>query len=116
MPGAGYPPAVRMSLVSSWGVLALIVAAVPRGARAADSDVRVSSIGYPTARAKHVSVLGGAATSFAVRRSSDGSMAFEGTLAAPAADPGTNDMVAQGDFGALAETGRFYVDVPGLGR
>jgi len=113
---------VRLSLASSWGifVLSLIVAvvfAVPRAARAADSDVRVSSIGYPTARAKHVSVLGGAAaTPFAVRRSGDGSMALEGTLAAPAADPGTNDMVAQGDFGALTETGRFYVDVPGVGR
>ena len=77
--------------------------------------MRVSSIGYLTARAKRVSVLG-TATSFVVRRAADDSSAFEGTLPAPATDPGTNDTVARGDFSALAEAGRFYVEVPGVGR
>ena len=77
--------------------------------------MRVSSIGYLTARAKRVSVLG-SATSFVVRRVADDSSAFEGTLPAPATDPGTNDPVARGDFSALAEAGRFYVEVPGVGR
>ena len=98
------------------GAAALLFLCLPTAANAADSDVRVSSIGYLTARAKSVSVRGGAATGFTVRRTADGSMAFEGMLAAPVADPGTNDMVARGDFGALAEAGRFYVDVPGVGR
>jgi endoglucanase len=105
---------VRFSL-ASLPTFALLVASVPSGATAADSDVRVSSIGYPTTRAKRISVLG-AATSFVVRRAADGSTAFEGTLEAPAADPGTNDMVARGDFSALTEAGRFYVDVPDVGR
>jgi endoglucanase len=103
----------RLALLS--GAIALLAAVVPSAARAADSDVRVSSIGYLAARAKHVSVLG-AATDFAVRRSADDSMAFAGTLPAPAADPSTTDMIAQGDFSALTEAGRFYVDVPGVGR
>jgi endoglucanase len=105
---------VRLSL-ASWGATALVLTCVPSALRAADSDVRPSSIGYLTARAKRVSVLGDA-TSFAVRRAADGSMAFEGPLPARSADPGTNDMVAEGDFSALTETGRFYVDVPGVGR
>jgi len=104
---------VRVSFAS--GAAALVIVCLPSTPRAADSDVRVSSIGYLTARAKRVSVLG-TATGFTVRRASDGTTAFEGTLPAPAADPGTNDMVAQGDFSGLAETGRFYVDVPGVGR
>jgi endoglucanase len=110
---------VRISLASRGGLALLITglsSTLPAAVRAADSDVRVNSVGYLTARAKGVSVLGGAATTFTVRRSADGSSAFDGTLPAPSADPGTNDMVAQGDFSALAETGRFYVDVPGVGR
>ncbi len=108
-----------MSLASR-GALALLItglsSTLPAAVRAADSDVRVNSVGYLAARAKGVSVLGGTATTFTVRRSADGSSAFDGTLPAPSADPGTNDMVAEGDFSALAETGRFYVDVPGVGR
>src|SRR5262249_19525983 len=99
-----------------WGTAALIVVAAPLAAKAVDADVRVNSIGYPTARAKHASVLGGSATTFVVRRSADDSMAFQGTLPAPAADPATSDMVAQADFTDLTEAGRFYVDVPGVGR
>ena len=100
--------------LASRGVLALLATSfilAPAIGRAADADVRVSSVGYLPARAKGVSVLGGAATTFTVRRSADGSSAFDGTLPAATADPGTNDMVAQGDFGALTETGRFYVEV-----
>jgi endoglucanase len=105
---------VRTSFASSFAT-ALIIAAVPLAARADNSDVRVSSIGYPTARAKHVSVVTGAMNDFIVRRT-DTTVAFTGTLSAPAADPGTGDTVAQGDFSALTETGTFYVDVPGVGR
>jgi endoglucanase len=83
-------------------------------ARAADSDVRVSSVGYVTGRAKRFSVLAGG-SAFVVRRAADDSAAFTGTLAAPVADA-TGDSVAVGDFGALDETGSFYVDVTGVGR
>jgi endoglucanase len=105
---------VRLAFRSS-AIVLLAAAATVSTARAADSDVRVSSIGYLSARAKRFSVLG-TATDFAVRRSADGSMAFAGTLTAPAADPSTADMIAQGDFSALTEPGRFYVDVAGVGR
>src|SRR5262245_25726939 len=109
-----YAPAVRSSL-AWWGAIALLAVVTPPAANAADSDVRVSSIGYLTARAKRVSVLAGA-TSFTVRRAGDGSVAFEGALEAPVTDPGTSDSVARGEFSTLTEAGRFYVDVPGVGR
>jgi endoglucanase len=97
-------------------VASLLPTAVPTATvLAADSDVRINSVGYLPARAKVVSVLG-TAPSFVVRRSSDGSSAFEATLPGASADPATSDMVALGDFSALTEPGRFYVDVPGVGR
>ena len=105
---------MRVSL-AWWGAAALLVTSVPTAVRAADSDVRINSIGFVPARAKAVSVRG-AAPNFMVRRVSDGSSAFEGTLPAPSVDPATTDMIALGDFSALTEAGRFYVDVPGVGR
>jgi endoglucanase len=97
--------------------VAMVVGAAlaARPARAADADVRVSSVGYPTSAAKRVSVVGGDGAAFAVRRSGDGSAAFQGTLPAAVMDD-SGDMVAIGDFGALAEAGTFYVDVDGVGR
>ena len=84
-------------------------------ARAADSDVRVNSIGYLPARAKHISVAAGG-TTFAVRRASDDSTAFLGTLGTAAVDTATGDTVALGDFTLLTEAGSFYVEVPGVGK
>ena len=85
-----------------------------RVARAADSDVRVNSIGYVTGHAKRVSVAA-AADSFVVRRAADDSAALTADLAAPIADA-SGDMVAIGDFSALDDPGSYYVDVPGVGR
>lgn len=105
---------MRARLARSLPVVLLLIL-LPSALHATDADVRISSIGYLPARAKLVSVLGDAAA-FVVRRSADGSPALEGVLSAPAADPGTNDQVALGDFSGLTEAGTFFVDVPGVGR
>jgi len=100
-------------------ILASAVASLMPGAvgpaRAADSDVRVNSIGYLPTRAKHITVAGGG-SDFAVRRASDDSVAFSGTLGPAAVDTATGDMVAVGDFTGLTEPGTFYVEVPAVGR
>jgi endoglucanase len=105
---------VKLSVAAAFLVSVGLVAAAPV-ARAADSDVRPSSIGYVTGRAKHVSVAGATGTTFVVRRAADDSQAFSGTLGAAVADD-TGDMARVGDLTALDEAGSYYVDVPGVGR
>jgi endoglucanase len=102
----------RLSLAVAWLVLSLL----PLSAWAANSDIRISSIGYVTDRVKYASVINaGGAAAFQVRRASDYSVAFAGVLAPGAADE-TGDMVRNADFTALVEQGLFYVNVDGLGH
>ena len=82
---------------------------------AADSDVKVSSIGYLPGRVKRASVTA-AATAFTVKRDADGSVAYTGTASAAKTDPDTSQSIVIADFTQLGETGKFYVDVPCVGR
>jgi endoglucanase len=117
---AGFVARVFLSLT------ALIAVGARSGAvRAADSDVRLSSVGYVTGHAKRVSiVMSGAAapssssvpSTFLVRRAADDAPVFTGALAASAINDNSGDQVAIGDFTAIDDTGSFYVDVPGVGR
>jgi endoglucanase len=113
---AGAPPLALIGMI--------LGVAAPHAALAADSDVRVNSVGYVTGHAKRISVSGSGsgsgsgvapAATFVVRRAADASPAFSGTLAPPIADD-SGDSVAIGDFTMLDETGSFYLDVPGIGR
>ena len=56
------------------------------------------------------------ATVFTVRRAGDGSVEFRGKLSAPLADADSGDSVQAAEFTKLARTGRYFVDVPGVGR
>jgi endoglucanase len=87
----------------------------PLLSEAADSDVKVSSIGYLSGRVKRASITA-AATSFTVKRDADGSVAYTGTAGAAKTDPDTSQSIAVADFSQLSETGKFYVDVAGVGR
>ncbi|MBV9300813.1 MAG: glycoside hydrolase family 9 protein [Acidobacteriaceae bacterium] len=53
---------------------------------------------------------------FVIRRTRDQSVAFRGALNDPVFDPDSGDRVQSADFTSLAETGRFYLDVAGVGR
>jgi endoglucanase len=75
----------------------------------------VSSIGYLTARAKRASITA-PATTFQIKRDSDGQVVFTGNVAAAKTDPDTQQSIAVADFSAVTEAGRFYLDVPGVGR
>jgi endoglucanase len=99
----------------SFVLVSLFAVLIPAVAKAADSDVKVSSIGYLPARAKRASVTA-AGTSFTVKRDADDSVAFAGNLGAASKDPDTGQSVAVADFTQLTEAGKFYVDVTGVGR
>ncbi len=87
----------------------------PLVAEAADADVKVSSIGYLPARVKRASVTA-SGTQFNLKRDADGSVAYSGTLGAAKTDADTSQSIAVADFSSVTETGKFYVDVPGVGR
>jgi endoglucanase len=100
-----------MRLLTSLG-LALFF--LPRPAAAADSDVRISSVGYLPGRSK-VATITTEATLFHVLRA-DGSAVFDGAVAGPMVSPDTGATVWLADFSAVTESGEFYVQVDGVGR
>jgi len=53
---------------------------------------------------------------FIVRRAQDGSTAYRGKLAAPVLDPDTGERVQAAVFTSLEAEGRYFLDVPGVGR
>jgi len=95
--------------------LGLTAIALPAPTAAADADVRVSSVGYLPGRSKLATVTV-AATTFHVLRDADGSVAFEGTVAGPSITPDTGATVWLADFSSLVESGRFHLQVDGVGR
>ena len=80
------------------------------------TDIKVDQVGYLPEAPKVAMVVSKApATSFLVRRAGEGTIAYRGTLSAPAADANSGDAVQAADFSSLRQQGRFYLDVPGVG-
>ena len=51
-----------------------------------------------------------------MRRAAGGAVVFRGKLSGQAADADTGDQVQAADFSAFKTDGKYYVDVPGVGR
>ena len=86
--------------------------------RAADSPVpaiKVDQVGYPLHGPK-IALVGAPATTFEVKRSTDGQTMFHGTLGSAQFDPDSGDTVEAADFSDLKQPGDYYIDVPGVGR
>ena len=100
-----------MKAVLPFIVCCCAVAATPT------TEIRVDQAGYPTTAPKLAMVVSKTqAGDFTVRRAADASVAFEGKLSAPIADADSGDRVQTADFSKLAATGRYYLDIPGVGR
>jgi endoglucanase len=93
------------------------VSALGLGAPASPTPaIRVDQVGYlPGAPKVALVVASPAGEAFAVRRAADAAIVFRGTLAAPIADANSGDRVQAADFSALRATGRYYLEVPGVG-
>jgi endoglucanase len=111
--GAGKLPELLASLLLP--CLLFCPAALARGAESAQTSIKVDQVGYPLAGPK-VALVSVPAVSFVVRRSSDNATVFKGKLTAAKADPDTGDKVEAADFSALRQAGRYYLEVPGVGR
>jgi endoglucanase len=81
------------------------------------AEIKVDQAGYPAGAPKVTMVVSKTpAGEFTVRRAADGSVAFLGKLAAPVADADSGDRVQAADFSKLDASGKYYVEVPGVGR
>lgn len=87
-------------------------------AEAATTNIKVDQVGYLLSAPKVALVTASLpnAQNFSVKRTSDNRVVFEGKLGAAAHDLSTGDNVEAADFSTLSSPGRYYIDVPGVGR
>jgi len=78
--------------------------------------IKVDQVGYLPRASKVAMVNATTATTFAVKRASNDTTAFQGLCGPPAFDADTGDSVQAADFSKLAESGTYYLEVPGVGR
>ncbi|HEU5403080.1 MAG TPA: glycoside hydrolase family 9 protein [Terriglobales bacterium] len=85
--------------------------------QAPTTAIKVDQVGYRPADTKIVLVVSPqAAKTFSVQRSADHSIALEGKVGPPVLDPDTGDRVQEVDFSSLKIPGRYYINVPEIGR
>ena len=100
-----------------WGMLFMALAGLTTFAATPTTDIKVDQAGYLPGAPKVAMVVSKTpASNFTVRRGSDGSVAFEGKLSASVDDIDTGDRVQSADFTKLSKRGKYYIDVPGVGR
>src|SRR5512134_3174396 len=99
-----------MPMLTSLVLLAALAAPSP--------DIKVDQAGYLTDGPKIAFVASKApAQTFTLRRANgDGAVVFEGQLSASVDDADSGDSVRPADFTAFDRSGRYVVDVPGVGR
>lgn len=95
----------------------LLLAVAPLFAADPTPAIRVDQVGYLPQSPKIAFVAAPSpAAAFTIRRVSNNAVAFEGKLPDPIADPDSGDRLQLADFSALTRDGRYYLDVPGVGR
>src|SRR6516165_7022119 len=78
--------------------------------------IKVDQVGYLPRASKLAMVNATTATTFEVKRASNDTTAFQGWFGPPAFDADTGDAVQAAEFSKLAESGTYYLEVPGVGR
>ena len=94
----------------------LLLLAIPALAATPTTEIKVDQVGYLSGAPKVALVASKtAATEFTVRRAT-GAIAFRAPLPPPVDDPDSGDRVQAADFSALTTPGKYYLDIPGVGR
>jgi endoglucanase len=97
--------------------IAIFFISVCAFAAAPANDIKVDQVGYLPHGAKVAMVASSTlAKEFSVKRSGKDSVAFHGKLAEPVTDPDSGDLVQILDFSKLDKPGKYYIEVPGVGR
>ena len=80
-------------------------------------EIKLDQAGYlPGARKLAIVASGEKKTAFTIRRKSDSSVAFTGTLTTAVYDADTSDNVQFADFTSLDTPGTYFVDIKGVGE
>ncbi|MGA2136303.1 MAG: glycoside hydrolase family 9 protein [Bryobacteraceae bacterium] len=81
------------------------------------ADIKVDQVGYQPGAPKLAMVAASTlAKEFSVRRSGSDAVAFHGKLPEPVREPDSGDLVQIADFSKLEKPGKYYLEVPGVGR
>ncbi len=94
-----------------------IILAIPSWAAAPATAIKLDQAGYPANAPKAAMVVAPqTARTFELRREADGKSVFKGTLSEAADDFNSGDRVQLADFSAFRRNGRYYIEVPQVGR
>ncbi len=85
------------------------------GAGVPTTAFKVDQVGYPVNGPK-IALVSAPAKTFDIRDVDDGRVAFHGLLEPARLDPATGDTVEAADFSGLRREGRFFLEVPGVGK
>ena len=96
----------------------LVIIACCISVAAQTTAIKVDQVGYLPKAPKLAFVVAGqtAAAEFRLRRADNASIVFRGRLSAPVADTDSGDRVQVADFSQFRTAGKFYLEVPGLGK
>ena len=98
-------------------VLLVIIACCLSATAAPTTAIKVDQAGYlPEAPKLALVVAKPAATEFLLRKIEDSTIVFRGCLSTPVNDADSGDEVQVADFSQFRSEGRFYLEVPGVGR
>lgn len=97
--------------------LLVIIVCCLSTAAAPTTAIKVDQVGYlPEAPKLAFVVANQTATEFLLRKANDSAIVFRGRLSAPVNDADSGDQVRLADFSEYRHEGRYYIDVPGVGR
>jgi len=82
---------------------------------AADSDIRLNSLGYLPAAQKKATIIS-KCSDFFVKESSKNKTVCSGRVTGPFSQRDVNQAVWIADFSEVDKPGRYYIEVPGVGR
>jgi len=79
--------------------------------------IKVDQVGYQPGAPKVALVAADRpASDFTLRRAPNGAVAFSGKLGAAVADADSGDSLQPADFSAFTKSGKYYLEIPGVGR
>ncbi len=93
----------------------LIVLSTLQGAGAADTDIRLNSLGFLSKMPKKASIIA-PCSDFTVRKVGANAPAFSGKVTGPVHQNDVGQDVWSADFSALTTPGKYVLDVPGVGK
>lgn len=93
----------------------LVLVPHAKGTETPTMQIKVDQVGY-LPDAPKLAIVSAPAQKFEVKRASDNTTVWEGTLSAATSDAGTGDQVEAADFSGLRQPGSYYLEVPGVGR